>query len=92
MHETPKGVVFKATIQPKAARNEVVGLKGDTLKIRLTAPPVHGAANKMCIDFLAKSLKVKKSDLAIVRGQSSRTKQILVRQASPTKVASLLKI
>ena len=91
IQETPEGVIFKAAIQPKGSRNEIVGLKGDALNIRLTAPPVQGAANKMCIEFLAKSLKVRKSDVEIVRGQSSRIKQILVRRATPRKIQSLLK-
>jgi len=90
IQETPEGVIFKAVIQPRGSRNEIVGLKGDALKIRLTAPPVQGAANKMCIEFLAKSLKVRKSDVEIVRGQSSRTKQIMVRGATPGKIAALL--
>jgi len=92
IQETPEGVIFKATIQPRGSRNEIVGLRGDALKIRLTAPPVGGAANKMCIEFLAKSLKVRKSDVEIIRGQRSRTKQVLVRSASRKKVESLLKV
>jgi uncharacterized protein (TIGR00251 family) len=92
IRETPEGVVFKAAIQPKGARNEIVGLKGDALKIKLTAPPVEGAANKMCVEFLAKSLKVRKSDVEIVRGRGSREKQVLVRSATREKVESLLKV
>ena len=92
IRETPEGVVFKAAIQPKGARNEIVGLKGDALKIKLTAPPVEGAANKMCVEFLAKSLKVRKSDVEIVRGRGSREKQVLVRSATREKVESLLKL
>jgi len=92
IQETPEGVIFKATIQPRGSRKEIVGLRGDALKIRLTAPPVGGAANKMCIEFLAKSLKVRKSDVEIIRGQRSRTKQVLVRSASRKKVESLLKV
>ncbi|NVM22789.1 MAG: YggU family protein [Desulfobacterales bacterium] len=89
--ETPEGIIFKAAIQPRGSRNEIAGLKGDALKIRLTAPPVEGAANKMCIEFLAKSLKVRKSDVEIVRGRSSRTKHLLVRSATRERVESLLK-
>ncbi|UCG80738.1 MAG: YggU family protein [Desulfobacterales bacterium] len=91
IQETPEGVIFKAIIQPRGARNEIVGLRGDALKIRLTASPVQGAANKMCMEFLAKSLKVRKSDVEIIRGQGSRTKQILVRRVSPRRIESLLK-
>ena len=91
IRETPDGVIFKAAIQPRGSRNEIAGLKGDALKIRLTAPPVEGAANKMFVEFLAKTLKVKKSDVEIIRGQASRSKQVLVRSATRKKIESLLK-
>jgi uncharacterized protein (TIGR00251 family) len=91
IQETPEGVILKAAVQPGGFRNEIVGLKGDALKIRLTAPPVEGAANKMCVDFLAKILKVRKSDVEIIRGQASRSKKVLVRSATRKKIESLLK-
>jgi len=91
IQETLEGVIFKVIVQPRGSKNEIIGLQGDALKLRLTAPPVEGAANKMCIDFLAKSLKVRKSDVEIVHGQRSRTKKMLVRSARRKKIASLLK-
>jgi uncharacterized protein len=90
IQETRDGVIFKVTVQPRGARNEIVGLQGDALKIRLTAPPVEGAANKMCIELLAKSLKVRKSDVEIIRGRSSRAKKILVRSKTRRTVESLV--
>ena len=91
IRETPEGVIFKVIVQPRGSKNEIIGLQRDALKIRLTAPPVEGAANKMCIEFLAKSLKIRKSDVEIVRGQRSRTKKMLVRSARRKKIESLLK-
>ncbi|MFZ0724625.1 MAG: DUF167 domain-containing protein, partial [Desulfobacterales bacterium] len=52
---------------------------GDTLKIKLTAPPVEGAANTLCLKFLARRLGLPRSSLEIVSGHTSRTKLILVR-------------
>ena len=57
----------------------IVGLHGDALKIKLTAPPVDNAANKMCIALLAKALKLPKSAFKIISGQTSRTKRIFVQ-------------
>ena len=91
IQETDDGVVFKARVQPRGSRNEIAGLQGDALKIKLTAPPVEGAANKMCIQFLAKCLNVRKSDVEIIRGQSSRTKKVLVKSVTRKKVESLVK-
>jgi len=77
--ETPGGVTVSLLIQPRASKNEIVGLQGECLKVRLTAPPVAGAANKMCAAYLAKCLGISKSSLEIVSGQSSRHKQVLIR-------------
>lgn len=82
--EKKEGLFFKIAVQPRASRNQVVGLKGDALKIKLTAPPVDGAANKACLQFLAKTLGLPKSALTIHSGASSRTKLILLRLAPDT--------
>jgi len=79
LKETDQGIVLKVFVQPRSAKNMIAGQHGDALKIKLTAPPVDGAANKMCIQYLAKFLKVPKSALEIISGHSSRTKRILLR-------------
>jgi uncharacterized protein (TIGR00251 family) len=71
------GYTINIYVQPRAAKNAIAGLHDQTLKIRLTAPPVDGAANKMCLQFLAKQLNVPKSALQIVSGHGSRSKTIL---------------
>ena len=77
--ENTYGVKFRVFVQPRSSRNMIAGLHGDALKIKLTAPPVDNAANKMCIGFLAKSLQVSKSSIDIISGHTSRTKMILLR-------------
>jgi len=77
--EKPEGLVFKVFVQPKSSKNTIAGLYGDALKIRLTAPPVEGAANRMCIKFLAKCLRAPSGSLEILSGHSGRTKRILLR-------------
>ncbi|MBW2412830.1 MAG: YggU family protein [Deltaproteobacteria bacterium] len=79
--EHPEGITFKIFVQPRSAKNTIVGLHDDALKIKLTAPPVDNAANKMCVKFLAKSLGVSKSRVEIVSGHTRRTKQILLRSS-----------
>ncbi len=79
IRKTKEGLLFKIYVQPRAAGNTVAGIHGDALKIRLTAPPVEGAANKMCLRFLSKQLNVPGSALEIKSGHSSRTKIILCR-------------
>jgi len=72
-------------ILPRSSINKIVGVIDDRLKIKLKAPPVDGAANKMCIQFLAKSLNVPKSHIEIISGQTSRKKTIRI-MGNPEKV------
>ena len=73
------GVIFKVFIQPKSSKNMITGIYGDALKIKLTAPPVNGAANKMCIKYLAKVLKIPQSKFDIISGHTSRIKHLLIK-------------
>jgi len=75
-------LVFKVHIQPRSAGNQIAGVREDAVKIRLTAPPVDGEANRACIKFLAKQLNVAKSDLEIISGAGSRSKKIRVHLAN----------
>jgi uncharacterized protein (TIGR00251 family) len=63
-------------VTPNAGRSEITGLTGGVLQVKIAAPPVKGRANKELIEFLGKALGVKKSSLAIVKGQTSRNKVI----------------
>jgi uncharacterized protein (TIGR00251 family) len=87
IREHPNGIVFNVFVQPRSSKNKIVGRHGDALKVKVTAPPVEGAANKMCLKFLAKCLATPYFRLQIITGQNSRTKQILLRseQDSPSE-------
>jgi uncharacterized protein (TIGR00251 family) len=76
IREHPNGIVFNVFVQPRSSKNKIVGRHGDALKVKVTAPPVEGAANKMCLKFLAKCLATPYFRLQIITGQNSRTKQI----------------
>ena len=72
------GVIFRIKVQPRAAKNEIVGVQGDALKIRINAPPVKGKANRALVDFLAERLEVRKSEVEIISGRTSSVKKIKV--------------
>lgn len=82
IEENESGITFKVFVQPKSSRNAVVGLYGDALKVKLTAPPVEGAANDLCIRFFSKLLSVPKSAIEIQYGHASRTKILRINCAS----------
>ena len=71
-------VIFTARIIPRASRSEIVGSSDDALKVRISSPPVDGAANAELVKLLAKTLGVAKSNVEITSGQTSRIKQIRV--------------
>jgi len=72
-------VRFSVRLQPRSSRNEIVGLQGVSLKVRVTAPPVEGMANQALIDLLSQSLRTPRRNVCIVSGLSSRNKMIEVR-------------
>ena len=85
------GVIIQIQVQPGASRTEVAGLYGDCLKVRLASPPVDGKANACLIDFLAERLGVKRSQVTITRGVSSRRKNVFVATAGFQPTALLEK-
>jgi hypothetical protein len=61
-------------VQPKARRNEIVEQAGAVLRVRVTAAPADGAANRAVIALLAEAFGVAPSRVALVRGATSRDK------------------
>ncbi len=90
--EAAASAVLSVKIQPRASKNELIRMEGGGFKIRLTAPPVDGAANEALVKFLAGKLGVAKSRVEIVSGQTSRDKTIRVDGLSSEDVERLLNI
>jgi uncharacterized protein len=87
---TATGVLLRLRVQPRAAREEVAGVTADAIRLRLTAPPVDGAANEALIRFLAASLSVPRSAVELVSGHTGRTKLVAVTGVSVEEASSLL--
>jgi uncharacterized protein len=83
-------VSFRVCVVPRSSKSEIVGEHYRSLKVKLTAPPVDGAANAELIKLLAKQFGVPKSDVEIVGGASSKTKRVCVAGAAPDRLAALL--
>ncbi|HWH52501.1 MAG TPA: DUF167 family protein [Gemmatimonadaceae bacterium] len=69
-------VRFAVHVQPRASCDELGGAYGDALKVRLTAPPVDGAANLALVKFLANIFAVDRGSIRILSGESSRSKVV----------------
>ena len=72
------GVLLQLSVTPNAKRTEVDGLHDGALCVRLAAPPIDGRANEALVAWLAKSLGVPKRDVEVLRGESSRRKQVAI--------------
>jgi uncharacterized protein (TIGR00251 family) len=88
-HRRGDTVRFSVRLQPRASKNEIAGLQGSALKVRVTAPPVDGMANEALIELLSRALNTSRRNVCIVSGQTSRTKLIEISEASLESVQRL---
>jgi uncharacterized protein (TIGR00251 family) len=86
LQETRDGVILRVKVQPRASRDEVTGVHGDALKVRIAAPPVEGAANIRLVMVLAKKLGVSRGQLELRTGSTSRLKSIAIQGISAAEV------
>lgn len=84
------GVVLHLVVQPRASKNEIVGAQGEELKIRLTSPPVEGAANKLCCEFFAAVFDVPKRAVTLESGDKSRHKRLRIEGVTLDEAQRLL--
>jgi uncharacterized protein (TIGR00251 family) len=91
-------VLLAVRVQPRASRNQVVATGGESdrqgpesITIRLTAPPVEGAANAACRTLLADRLGIAHSRIRIVRGETSRNKLLRIRDAEASTILARLR-
>jgi uncharacterized protein len=81
---------IEAKIIPKSSRNEIISLDGGMVRIKVTAPPVDGLANRAVIGLLSKELKIPKKDIAIISGNKSKNKKIRIHGVSDLNFLKLL--
>ena len=71
-------VRLSVRLTPRASREEIAGFEGETLRVRVTAPPVEGRANRALVRLLAKRLGVPRGAVRVVTGQTSRSKAVAI--------------
>lgn len=89
--ESNGSITFSVRVVPRASKSEIVGEHDGALKVRIASPPVDGAANSELIKLLAKEFGVSKSNVEIIAGQTSKTKQIRITGITAAQIASVLK-
>jgi hypothetical protein len=85
-----RGATVAVRVVPRARRTELVGRRGEALKVKLAAPPVDGAANAELVKFVARLVGVHKRDVSILAGATSRDKVVLVEGVDAWRLRSVL--
>jgi uncharacterized protein (TIGR00251 family) len=86
----PGGVRIQVKVQPRAARNEVAGIAGDHLRVRLTAPPVEGEANRLLQKYLSEVFDCSPGKISIIRGLTGRLKLLEIDGVSEAEALRLV--
>ena len=84
--EHPEGLIVPIRAQPGAKRVGVLGEQAGSLKLAVTAPPQDGRANKALLELLRNVLDLKRSQVELFSGETSREKRFLVRGVSRTEL------
>jgi uncharacterized protein (TIGR00251 family) len=79
LQQTEAGVVLPVRAQPNAKKNGLTGERNGALKVAVTTPPQDGRANAALIEVLAEALGVKRAEVELLRGATSRDKVFLIR-------------
>lgn len=88
---TKDGLLINLKISPNASKNAIIK-DSEILKIKVTAQPIDGKANKALIEFLSKIFKVPKTYFEIIRGETSKEKCVLIKNIDETKVNEIKQI
>ncbi len=76
----PDGTILAIRAQPGARRNELRGIQDGALKVCVTQSPEKGKANKAIVELLSKMLRLKKSQIVLIAGETAHSKRFLVRE------------
>ncbi|MDH5715224.1 MAG: DUF167 domain-containing protein [Candidatus Aminicenantes bacterium] len=77
--KTREGISLSVLVVPRSSKNEIVGVIEGRLKIKLTAPPVGGAANRELITFLVKKLGIDRSSICLRMGEKQKRKVLEIK-------------
>lgn len=86
--ETDEGVIINIKISPNAKKNEILKTEENT-KVKITAQPVDGKANKCLIEFVSKFFKIPKTSIKIIKGETSKDKTLLFETKDIEKIRLL---
>jgi uncharacterized protein (TIGR00251 family) len=83
-------LIFTVKVIPRASKSEIVGELNGALKVRIASPPVDRAANLELVKLLSKAFGVSKTNVEIISGETSKTKQIKISNATSEKLKGII--
>lgn len=92
VEERPGGARFRVKVQARARREEIVGVHDGALRVRVTAPPLEGRANRAVVELLAERLRLPRSSVKIAGGERSPLKTIEVAGLDAAAVLERLRL
>lgn len=88
--QTDEGLLVNIKISPNSSKNAIIN-EGDIIKIKITALPIEGKANKALIEFLSKTFKIPKTSIKIIKGETTKEKTIFFATTDENKLNLLNK-
>ena len=92
IQERKNGVSFSVHVLPRSSKCALAGIQEGAIRLKLTAPPVDGRANEECLEFLAELLGVKKGQMDITSGHTSRKKIVHIEGVTREIVEARLSV
>ena len=88
LKSTKDGVILNLRIAPNSSKNEIIFSQG-VLKVKITAQPIDGKANKALVEYLSKAFKISKSSFEIIKGETSKDKTLFIKCNDEEKLQKL---
>ena len=88
MRQTDDGIVVNLRISPNAKKNEIIKDE-NSIKVKITAQPIDGKANKALVEYLSKNFKIPKTSIKILKGETSKDKTVLFQTVDSAKIESI---
>lgn len=91
IQENSGSVTLEVRVIPRSSKSEIVGEHNGAMRVKLSAPPVDGAANEELIRLLSKEFEVSRSAIEIVSGLTSKSKRVRIADVNADRIAAVLK-
>ena len=87
--DVENGLIIKIKIVPNSSKNDII-LEEGFIKVKITAQPIENKANKALVEYLSKQFKIPKTNIEIIKGETSKEKTLLLKTQDENKKAEII--